>query len=427
MSLNTKRYQPKHQSAKTNKWDKLILGYSFFMAFPTVVFFQNISVYIFLIMLYFIAKFSNKPLIKISKPIQWIAIFFAIGAILSIINAPNYSNGYLVNSLKVLPNYLYWVFLILFFITHHKLINLEIIYKGVFWGISASTIYFLSLQQYLTKLPIFYVIGSNSYSFLLICYTPMALIYLKKNKGLFWAIGFLLIITIIQLIDGRRAGTILVIAFGLATLFLTRFDWRKIIFLIILTIPGFFIFKSNALKSLIKNANERVYNLVYNFENVQKEDRSYLFRVAMIKKGLIIFNDHKFTGIGLNNFKNYQVTVGKGFEGAEFVIYKKKFNELSSHNSYINILAEGGLVLFIPFVMLLLSIIVFFIYHFNRIQLIYLPIFWGVIGMSIHLYFIAAIVNVYAWFLIAIASSISSHYASHHNRFRQHEIQRFSL
>lgn len=416
MNLFAKKYRPKHQSTKTNKWDKLILAYSFFMAFPTVVFLQNISVYIFLIMLYFIAKFSNTPVIKISKFQQWVAAFFGLGAILSVINVPEYADSYLENSLKVLPNYLYWAFLIIFFVTHHKIINLEIIYKGIFWGISASTIYYLLLQQYLTKLPIFYVIGANSFSFLLICYTPMAIVYLKKNKGLLWALFFLLFVVIIQLIDGRRAGTLIVSTIGFATLFLSYINWKKIILLAIMSVLVFFLFRSDIFMGIIKNANERVYQLVYNFEEVQKEDRSYLFRVAMIKKGLTIFNDHKFTGIGLNNFKNYQVNVSKGFEGAEYVIYKKNFNELSSHNSYINILAEGGLVLFIPFITLILFIIVFFVCNFNQIHSIYMPIFWGIIGMSIHLYFISAIVNVYAWFLIAIASNISSNYASYYNK-----------
>lgn len=394
---------------KNKKWDRLTFWYSFFMAFPVLVIVQNISIYIFGIMLYFLLKNSNRPLIAMEKPIQWIAFFFGTGAIFSVANIPDtYSEGALERGLQVLPNYLYWVTLIVVLVTHRKYINFETVYKGIFWGTLASVIYFLFLQRYFTRIPIFYGIASNSFSFLLICYTPISLYYLKSRKGYVWAIVYLIILILVQLFDGRRAGVVLVTLVGLTTLYSIQFNWKKIVLAGMSVFIGAALLYTPVVEKVILNANERIYGLIYNPDQVRKEDRSYLFRVAMVNKGLAIFYEYKLTGIGLNNFKSYKVPVTDDFEGAQYVIYKNKFNELSSHNSYINILSEGGLFLFVPFIGFFIYFIGFFILNFSRIRPWYRPIFFGIIGMSIHLYFIAAIVNVYAWFLIALAASVCS-------------------
>ena len=78
------------------------------------------------------------------------------------------------------------------------------------------------------------------------------------------------------------------------------------------------------------------------------EDRSYLVRLAMIEKGLTLFRDNLAFGVGLNNFTKIEARIAGNFEGSEYVVNKDIYRKVSSHNSYVNILAEGGLFLAVP-------------------------------------------------------------------------------
>lgn len=399
----------KRKLVLSKKWNGLLFWYAFFMTFPVVTIVQNISIYVFLIMIFFILRYVKRPLITLNNFTQWAALFFAIGAIVSVYNAPNNEIFNATNrGLAVLPNYLYWSIIIIIFVSQRELLDFQLIYKALLWGIIASIIYFLFFERVLTRTMIFNPLGDNSFSFLLICYSPVCIWLLHKKKGVKWSIGFLIILITIQLFEGRRAGTFLVFLSGLATIFINQVTWKKLMWGIFAIFIGIAFTSSPIFEKILFNSNKRIYELIYKTEEVKKTDRSYLFRIAMVKKGLTIYNNHKFSGIGLNNFKNFSVEVPDDFEGAQYVIYKKNFNKLSSHNSYINILAEGGLVLFIPFIVILAYNILFFFLNFPKVDDIYKPIYIGLIGMSIHLYFIAAIVNVYAWFLIAMVSSITS-------------------
>jgi O-antigen ligase len=139
----------------------------------------------------------------------------------------------------------------------------------------------------------------------------------------------------------------------------------------------------------------------------------------MVEKTLIIFDEHSLTGIGLNNFTNYDVYFEGNFEGSQFVVNKDGTNDKSAHNSYASILAEGGLLLFIPLALLLLFNIIHFFKSFTKRSQMENAFYWSFLGMCIHLYFISAILNVFAWFLIGIVTALSV-------KSQRGELNRFS-
>lgn len=408
--------QTKEKNTKSNfllnkerKWDRLLLGYSFLMAFPSILLFgQNASILLFGLMSLYIVQNIRTPLLGLTKPLQWISLFFSLGAIASVANIPEDASAKaLERAMAVLPNYLYWSLLIIILIQQRRLIKLDLVYQTIFWGVICTVIYYLFLQQILSPLPIFNRQTPNTFSFILICYCPIAVHYLKIRKNRNWALAFLLLLVLILLRDGRRAGMVLVLFGGLAVLYADRVEWKRLI-AVVVTIPIFLItLFSSPFESFILQSSERIHEMIYQTEKIQKEDRSYLTRVAMVKKGLAIFERHPYTGIGLNNFTNYSIDFDRSFEGANYVVYKSKIQEKSAHNSYISILAEGGLVLLIPLVLILTYNITYFLFNFNRLSS-YLPIYIGIMAMSIHLYFISAIVNVFAWFLIGLACAVTS-------------------
>ncbi|MBX2926527.1 MAG: O-antigen ligase family protein [Saprospiraceae bacterium] len=403
----SKTYNKK--SKKHEKWHRLLFTYTLLMAFPSLMFLgQNLSVLIFIVMIFFLLQNIRSQLISFCKPLQWLALLFAFGAILSVSSIPyEAAHNALERALSVLPNYLYWSVLIIIMITHRRLLDLDVIYKAVFWGIIATLAYYLVFQSFLRPLPIFNRLSANAFSFLLICYSPIAIYYLSQNKSRLWATFFLALLVLILLITGRRAGMVLVFLGGIAVLYADHINWKRILLAAAIIPIAIMLLFTRSVEALVLQSSERIHQMIYETEKIQKEDRSYLTRIAMINKGKAIFEKYPYTGIGLNNFTNYSADFDKSFEGAEFVVNKVGIQEASAHNSYVAILAEGGLFLLVPLLLILVYNIIYFLFNFNRLSP-YLPVYVGLMGMSVHLYFISAIVNVFAWYLIGLACAITS-------------------
>lgn len=382
----------------------LLFWYAFCMAFPVILIVQNVSVFFFPFLLFGMHSLSGRFL-TLRYSIQFIALAFGVGAIASVVNMPdNMPAKSLERALEVLPNYLYWVVLILMFTSHRQWIQLDAIYRGIFWGVLFSVLYFFVLQNLLTAIPLFKQLTQNTFAFLLICYTPIVIWYTWYRYGFFWAVVMLVILSLSGFLSGSRSGSLLTLSGGAFTLLLTR---KSIVSIYIFALTGYFVVVSlgdmKVTRDLVFSLNKRTYDLLYNREKTLEEDRSYLVRLAQVEKAMLIFEKYPMSGIGLNNFTNYQINLPGNFKGAEYVVDKKNIDRKSAHNSYFGFLAEGGLMLIIPFVLLLVYCILWYFMSVRKLLPEYHPIFIGIINMSVHLYFIYAILNVFAWFLIALA------------------------
>jgi hypothetical protein len=304
-----------------------------------------------------------------------------------------------------LPNYIYWGILILIINSHSNNIQFNTIALSSFWGIIIVTLYYY-LQRFLPDLFFLAGVSPNGLAFNLICFTPLALSYINNSKGKYHAMFFLLLLSLVLLFEGRRAGFILVLLGGYFSIYLNKIVFKRLLFIgFILTIFPL-ILNLSFVNTLIKNSNERIYDLLYETEKVKTTDQSYLIRVAMKNKGLKIFEEYPFFGVGLNNFTKVDITIPGDFEGADIALRIKNINEISAHNSYISILAEGGLLTFVPFVLLLAISIFYGLFNFNKMDIYAKSVVIATIMMSIHLYFISAIINVFAWYLLALCSSL---------------------
>jgi O-antigen ligase len=401
---------PERRAAQRKKrWERLLFLYSFLMAFPAIVILgQNASVLVFGAIVLFLLQNSKNSLLGLKKPAQWFAAFFALGAVLSVLHIPPEAAGDATGrAMSVLPNYLYWSILMVVLVAQRRLIHWEVVYKAVFWGVIATALYYLFFQSYLRLLPIFNRLTPNSFAFLMICFTPIAVHYLKGQKGRVWATIFLALLVLVLLRDGRRAGMVLVFLGGIAVLYADRINWKRILLAVVLIPMAIALLYTKQVEAFVFQSSERIHEMIYQAEKIRTEDRSYLTRVAMINKGFAIFEQYPYTGIGLNNFSNYTVDFDKSFEGAAFVVRKAEIQQKSAHNSYVAILAEGGLFLLVPLLLIFAYNIIYFFFNFNRLSP-YLPVYAGLMGMAVHLYFISAIVNVFAWYLIGLACAITS-------------------
>lgn len=372
----------------------------------------NISMFIF-VYLIFTTKGKYK-LIRINEWPHFIAILFALGAIISTIDNNSNGENSMSRSLTVLPNYIYWSFMIIVLtniLLSSKLIvqsALDFISKYIAIGVIFCVLFYEFRD--LLDFPFIKRNTPNSYAFVLVCFSAIATTFVRKHYGKYKSILFISIILLSMLFLERRAGFVLVF---LSTFLALNFNslTKKTIFNIgVFSFLLFITLQLSFVKSILMDVSPRIYESIYESENISTQDQSYLTRVAMIEKGIEIFKENPFTGIGLNNFSNHTVNIKGNFIGSELVI-NKELNDKSGHNSYIAILAEGGLFVLVPFLMLLIYNLYHFVIDFKKRTQIESAFYWSFLAMTIHIYFISEIFNVFAWFLISMVTAISIKYS----------------
>jgi len=394
-------------SLALKKLQKNIAHFAMLMAFPVLIIGGiNASMILFLLIVSSVS--DKKQIFKVSNFPSTLAVLIALGSIISVLHNDIGQEGFKLG-FQVLPNYIYWCILIIVLTNITYQINTQKISKFVFIGLVLTTVYFF-IKDVLLVIPIFNMLALNQFAFLCIAFTGIAVTYLKRRFNIFIALLFLMVIVVILVDAGRRSGTFLTLFTGLASLLLPRLRLINGIMVAFVGIFMVLLLGTSSVEQQISDANPRIHEIIYETDEVKTSDRSYLTRLLMIEKAMIIFSEHPFTGIGLNGFKQVEVDFKGDFEGAEFVEGKDGNNQLSAHNSYINIIAEGGLFLIVPFLALLLYNAFYFVIDHNKRNPYENAVYWCFLGVCTHLYFIAAIVNVHAWFIIGLTSAISVKY-----------------
>ena len=381
------------------------------MAFPFWTIYQNVSFFV-VIGLYATTSKLYGKLLRVNSLVSFSAYLLILGAISSCINA-GINQGYenFEFSITVLPNYIYWGILVVFLgNVVFNVANTYIIYKYIFWGYISSIITYYFLTPIFDPIPFYRNLSTNNFAFILIIFSPIATAYFQRRfNNTLYTVIFILIITLAGFLSGSRSASLL--TGGGALIVISINNWLKIIGVLSLGIFAYValpqVIENPAVKKTVFQLNERTYDLLYSTEETFSTDRSYLTRVAMINKGLNLFESSPIAGIGIGNFQRTHGNIDFSFEGGEFLEsrYENLENRISAHNSYISFLSEGGLLMFIPMILLMFYPLIYFIINFNSINQYDKAIFVSIIFMCIHAYFIVGMVNVYAWFLIGIANS----------------------
>jgi O-antigen ligase len=383
------------------KNDKLLFWTAFFMAFPAFTFLgQQIASVLLLIFFYNkLGNFSGYSNIKIAS----IGLFFLFGSIVSVIDS-NVEKD-LDLSLKVLPNYIYWSTMLIFLPHYFSKINFYVIYKGITYGILSLVLANFLNEPLKSLLPFLRFPDNNGLAFMLIIFSPIVFFYLEQQRKIYFY-GYTLVILIAMLLFERRAGFIIVATEFVLFILISRLNTRTVFTFLLVTFGIFISSQTEFFENFILSKSERIHAFMYENEESKLLDQSALTRKAMVEKGLIIFSEHPLTGIGLNNFIDYDVNVPLAFEGGE-VLANKDLSNKSAHNSYIAILSGGGLLLFVPFMLLLLYIISKLSLNLKNLDDFQRPIILSFVGMIVHLFYISSIVNVFTWFFISIAATFT--------------------
>lgn len=320
------------------------------------------------------------------------------------------SNGSYIPSLVVLPSYLSWIVLLLFCNGMANL-NKPILYPVSLIVTLSSFFVFITyffLQNEVSNGLFFKSLGPNNFSSLMIASTPIAIQAIRRLKGLALALPYFIIVLIGQLIENRRAGFGIILITGLLTLnssIIGRLNKTTLIRLA-LVLSSCILLTFLPLTNTLLSGSPRLHQLIYNTSSIE-EDRSLLVRFAMISKGLSLFSQNPLTGIGINNFTTTYKKPELSFKNSYYVEHRRIYETISSHNSYILLLSEGGLVLAVPFFLILLNIIAVYLNNLRYLDHLMTAWMLSLLGTLVHMFFINSILNSYLWFYLGMSIYIT--------------------
>ncbi|ADW16533.1 O-antigen polymerase [Desulfobulbus propionicus DSM 2032] len=187
-----------------------------------------------------------------------------------------------------------------------------------------------------------------------ILYFPISLYLFISNKGFKKIFGLISSITFMVMIilTQSRAGFL---GF-LMTLFVLWLHSKQKIKLLLIS----FVFVIPVLFILPNEYISRIKTIKYDsVKNEEILDLSAASRIVLWKIALKIFQDNPVAGIGNLNFSKAGIIYHSDFIGKinedlyEYIFDHKTIKLSHSHNTFINILAEGGLIATIPFFIVL--------------------------------------------------------------------------
>ncbi|MAD12255.1 MAG: hypothetical protein CMC04_05995 [Flavobacteriaceae bacterium] len=412
-----------------NKREQYLLNiFAFLIAWPPVKIGVNLSFYVFLFLLGSMLKRNINPIKSITNYQKLFWSFLILGILTTIIKKPfNLIQDQFISDFLILFNYLYWIVVAIFIVSNRNRINLLLFSKYYFFGsIFLILFYFIpGLPEFSNPIIQFPVIkGRNVLVYQLINIIPIAIIYILHKKSKATTILVILLYLIIMLLSNGRAGSIILLILTFLLFLIvypkhSRFYKNCFFFLLISFVIVYNDDNNKYLDSLakpIENISPRIAELIRKEGNgVASNDKSWLIREVMVKKGMMIANEHPIFGIGFNRFRNYNV------ELSMFLANNRKYDRLgyklssseslnnrSPHNSYIQILAENGFVGLLIFILALFFPLRIFFKRLlkNQLSIIDAPLI-SLVGLTIYLYVISSYPTTITFVTISLAYNSS--------------------
>jgi len=385
------------------------------LALPFITLRWNLFSFSFTLFLIIISFFSVYLIVKMRKTIyihkcDIIYIIFLIIALFSLLYSESASYG-LTRYIKLL------IVVILYFIYKNAFYKqskyISIILKYSIYGMTIMLTYLAYI--YLIKFDVNYIGLStayptresrNSLSFVIVIIFGFlvsdVLISLRNGNLSFFKILLLGYNFILSIIVQSRA-LFLIILFYLVIVLITFIKKQKqlrTMFALIIIIFAVFIFLPNSIKSSI---NDRFSTLATFFDDDYVEvNNSLSARSELLIRGYEIFKENTFFGSGFGSFMFYG-----------------GINSQISHNDYLLVLSEQGLVGFTVFIIMLFISVFYSIKNFvYRKNFANLSLLLSLFGVVIYFLFINAYDNILFW---VILSFISVNYQE--NSLKNHEIE----
>jgi len=316
------------------------------------------------------------------------------------------------SGVKFLVRYLYW--LIAFIVTAYFASQGEVLKKLT--PVLGWSVLILSLLRWGEVLLFGNYIGAkgtrifsqNNYGFLFSTFSSFLLVMIFQNRGLKRLLAILgnLVLWGAAAVNGSR-GSWVSIAIGLGFMIILFFIQSPRKFFGLMTFILFAIALLGGLWVALPQVSSAIQARFETFQYLD-QDKSTLVRELMVQKGFRLFKESPIIGIGAARFQKESIVLDiprqLAFQSQEH------YDTKSAHNSYIQFLAEFGLLGAIPFALLLLiNAIQGTKTTLNEIQndnLVPLAILLSFLEMSAHMWAISSLTNTANWFVYGLVGAM---------------------
>lgn len=355
---------------------KLFALMFFLISFPILKFGGiSLSFFVFIFILIKLKiRYRSFRLIKFIDKTDYFVFFFLLWSLCSSIISQSYKNFELSFDFLLNIQLTYWCMLFLFIKNNFIHLDLQLIGKYSFY---ASILLIFSFYFYEFHIALFYISvnsvkSRNFFIYQIETILPLVLFFFHYSNNVKKLLLYIFY-SFSAIFSNGRAGTILILVNFLFYLILSKILNKYI--LIICTLLLFLQLNFNIVDTKnfymsvgesIRPYNPRIANLIENEEDGDLDfDKSWIERQIHISKGIEIFTKFPIAGIGLGNFDQY-ITDYNMVDLEDYVVHGsvrinektlQSFNNRSSHNSYIQILAELGLVGFILFISIIFNLV----------------------------------------------------------------------
>jgi len=343
-------------------------------------------------------------------------MLFVAAACMSILLAPEADrdqNVLFIKDIKNVFHLVYWCLVYLFFKTHCQRINLYQLAKWTLIGLGCLSVLILLGDRpgYYYRLGPF-GITQNSYAFnFVVCY-GLASWWVSKRFGGLCLMVVTVSFAILMVKSGSRTGVlIIVLLFALIGVFthpvLRRNVTPWIFPLIMISLLSTYDIRRekswvrSSAASLIEPLSARTAALLRSPDTALEKDKPWLIRQTQVEKGLDLFERYPILGVGWGHFRYKRGDIRLSQYTYLNLPYDAYALGRSSHNSYIQVLAETGILGSICFILIQLSTIREFLKAlvFERNTTIKYMIGASLIGVAIYFWVISAITGA-VWYMM---------------------------
>lgn len=351
--------------------NSLLNLYAFFLAFPVVdVFGFSLTFYIFALIIFNYVRNSIEFIKKGRK--NWLFwVFLLCAAISSIFHPPLIKDISPIVTIRNVTQVTYWVVLALYIKSNYYRINWYSFTKYLFWGLVLLVFvyYFFPIKLSTGFVDINFKQSRNGFVFNTLNFFPLIFWYVRNSKFKKYTILIIVYFVAALLISNGRAGFVLILFQSLLLLPAIKKEWTFLFRLslmgVIFLISSWMLLEDSNIMTRISHSvesiNPRAASLISKTgrDGDLSQDESWLIRKLMVDKSLEIFYEYPLLGVGWFNFSNYSTELNT-LSNYEMLTSENNdyWNTRSAHNSYAQILGEGGILGFILLILILMPTVV---------------------------------------------------------------------
>ena len=424
---------------KRTQW--IVAFFGLFIAFPILeIPFIGVSITfpIFLWICLRVIKKYRVPLFGFSGVLDWLMLTFIVAAGVSILAAPEADRGGVDLLIKDAMSFFYltyWFSVYLFFRRWYSKINHRRLGLFTLIGVGLSSIVILSGHREgggFVFGPL--DISQNAFAFNAVACMGVGATYLLLRRKSVYVFFYAVFLLYPMMRSDSRSGIIIMVFQSIAIALFAPLAQNRVarsVLIVGIAVPVLFYAVADLgpdVDSLGQDLGSRIepYNpglalLLMDSGRVKERDKSWLVRKTQVDKGVDLFKRYPLTGVGWGHFRYVRGDI----DVAQYKYLKREYDSYaltrSSHNTYMQVLAEMGLVGFIPFILIQIYIVCCISFSLLKAKSIaeVLPLGISLLGIAIYFWTISSITGTVWYFVVGLfAGAVANERKKNHSALR---------